>query len=251
MIDIKLLTKSFSEKIVLNNVSFDVLEGQSLAIVGQSGTGKSVLLKNMIGLMKPDSGEVWIDDKLISGMSFRDLQKVRTKIGMVFQSGALFDSLTVGENIELGLKKLTDLNKIEIQDRVLESLNDVNLESTEKLMPSELSGGMRKRVGIARAIAIRPKYLFYDEPTTGLDPIMTDIINKLILKFQKEYNMTSVIITHETRTVFDVAERVVMLDDGKIVYNGGTEKIKVTENPIIKRFFTGNSELELGVENER
>ena len=251
MIDIKLLTKSFSEKIVLNNVSFDVLEGQSLAIVGQSGTGKSVLLKNIIGLMKPDSGEVWIDDKLISGMSFRDLQKIRTKIGMVFQSGALFDSLTVSENIELGLKKLTDLNKIERQDRVLESLNDVNLDSTEKLMPSELSGGMRKRVGIARAIAIRPKYLFYDEPTTGLDPIMTDIINKLILKFQKEYNMTSVIITHETRTVFDVAERVVMLDDGKIVYNGGTEKIKVTESPIIKRFFTGNSELELGVENER
>lgn len=244
MIDIKLLSKSFGEKIVLNNVSFDVYEGQSLAIVGQSGTGKSVLLKNMIGLMKPDSGEVWIDDELISGMSFRDLQKVRTKIGMVFQSGALFDSLTVGENIGLGLKKLTDLNKTDRQDRVLESLNDVNLEGTENLMPSELSGGMKKRVGIARAIAIRPKYLFYDEPTTGLDPIMTDIINKLILKFQKDYNMTTVIITHETRTIFDVAERVVMLDNGKIVYNGGSEKIKSIETPIIKRFFTGNSELE-------
>jgi phospholipid/cholesterol/gamma-HCH transport system ATP-binding protein len=246
MIGVKLLSKSFGDKLILNKVSFDVQEGQSLAIVGQSGTGKSVLLKNMIGLMKPDSGEVWIDDELISGMSFKDLQKVRTKIGMVFQSGALFDSLSVGENIGLGLKKLTNLNDKEQKDRILESLSDVNLVGTEKLMPSELSGGMKKRVGIARAIAIRPKYLFYDEPTTGLDPIMTDIINKLILKFQKEFNMTSVIITHETRTVFDVAERVVMLDNGDIVYNGSSEKIKSIEIPIIKRFFTGNSELDLG-----
>lgn len=246
MIGVKLLSKSFGDKLILNKVSFDVQEGQSFAIVGQSGTGKSVLLKNMIGLMKPDSGEVWIDDELISGMSFKDLQKVRTKIGMVFQSGALFDSLSVGENIRLGLKKLTNLNDKEQKDRILESLSDVNLVGTEKLMPSELSGGMKKRVGIARAIAIRPKYLFYDEPTTGLDPIMTDIINKLILKFQKEFNMTSVIITHETRTVFDVAERVVMLDNGGIVYNGSSEKIKSIETPIIKRFFTGNSELDLG-----
>ena len=246
MIGVKLLSKSFGDKLILNKVSFDVQEGQSLAIVGQSGTGKSVLLKNMIGLMKPDSGEVWIDDELISGMSFKDLQKVRTKIGMVFQSGALFDSLSVGENIRLGLKKLTNLNDKEQKDRILESLSDVNLVGTEKLMPSELSGGMKKRVGIARAIAIRPKYLFYDEPTTGLDPIMTDIINKLILKIQKEFNMTSVIITHETRTVFDVAERVVMLDNGDIVYNGSSEKIKSIETPIIKRFFTGNSELDLG-----
>ena len=142
--------------------------------------------------------------------------------------------------------KLTDLNKTEQKDRILESLEEVNLEGTENLMPSELSGGMRKRVGIARATAIRPKYLFYDEPTTGLDPIMTDIINKLILKFQKEYNMTSVLISHETRTIFDVAERVVMLDNGKVVYNGGTDKIKDIETPIIKQFFTGNSEIELG-----
>lgn len=247
MIDVKLLNKSFGEKVVLSNVSFDVREGQSLAIVGQSGTGKSVLLKNMIGLMQPDSGEVWIDDELISGMTFKELQKVRTKIGMVFQSGALFDSLTVGENIGLGLKKLIDLSEIEQKKRILESLSDVNLEGTEDLMPSELSGGMRKRVGIARAIAIRPKYLFYDEPTTGLDPIMTDIINKLIIKLQKSYNITSVIITHETRTIFDVAERVIMLNDGQVVYNGSSIKIKENETPIIKRFFTGNSDMDLGV----
>jgi len=249
MINVKLLNKSFGDKIVLSNVSFDIREGQSVAIVGQSGTGKSVLLKNMIGLMKPDSGEVWIDDQLISGMTFRELQKVRTKIGMVFQSGALFDSLTVGQNIGLGLKKLTDLNNIEQQDRILESLSDVNLDGTEDLMPAELSGGMKKRAGIARAIAIRPKFLFYDEPTTGLDPIMTDIINKLIIKFQKDYNMTSVIVTHETRTIFDVTERVIMLDNGKIVYNGDSEKVKTTETPIIKRFFTGNSEMDIGAKS--
>ena len=246
MIKIKQLCKSFGDNRVLNNITFDMVEGQSLAIVGQSGTGKSVLLKNMIGLMKPDSGEVWIDDELISSLSFKQLQKVRTKIGMVFQSGALFDSLTVGDNIGLGLKKLTNLNINEQKDRILESLSEVNLEGTENLMPAELSGGMRKRVGIARAIAIRPKYLFYDEPTTGLDPIMTDIINKLIVKFQKEYNMTSLIITHETRTIFDVAEKVIMLDDGKIIYNGETNKIKENETPIIKRFFTGNSEMNVG-----
>ena len=249
MINVKLLNKSFGDKIVLSNVSFDIREGQSVAIVGQSGTGKSVLLKNMIGLMKPDSGEVWIDDQLISGMTFRELQKVRTKIGMVFQSGALFDSLTVGQNIGLGLKKLTDLNNIEQQDRILESLSDVNLDGTEDLMPAELSGGMKKRAGIARAIAIRPKFLFYDEPTTGLDPIMTDIINKLIIKFQNDYNMTSVIVTHETRTIFDVTERVIMLDNGKIVYNGDSEKVKTTETPIIKRFFTGNSEMDIGAKS--
>jgi len=246
MINIKQLCKSFGDNRVLNNITFDMVEGQSLAIVGQSGTGKSVLLKNMIGLMKPDSGEVWIDDELISSLSFKQLQKVRTKIGMVFQSGALFDSLTVGDNIGLGLKKLTNLNINEQKDRILESLSEVNLEGTENLMPAELSGGMRKRVGIARAIAIRPKYLFYDEPTTGLDPIMTDIINKLIVKFQKEYNMTSLIITHETRTIFDVAEKVIMLDDGKIIYNGETNKIKENETPLIKRFFTGNSEMNVG-----
>ena len=249
MINVKLLNKSFGDKIVLSNVSFDIREGQSVAIVGQSGTGKSVLLKNMIGLMKPDSGEVWIDDQLISGMTFRELQKVRTKIGMVFQSGALFDSLTVGQNIGLGLKKLTDLNNIEQQDRILESLSDVNLDGTEDLLPAELSGGMKKRAGIARAIAIRPKFLFYDEPTTGLDPIMTDIINKLIIKFQNDYNMTSVIVTHETRTIFDVTERVIMLDNGKIVYNGDSEKVKTTETPIIKRFFTGNSEMDIGAKS--
>lgn len=247
MIEVKNLYKTFNQNNVLNDISFKVKEGQTVVIIGKSGTGKSVLLKNLIGLLNPDSGEIWIDDQLISAMSFKELQKVRANIGMVFQEGALFDSLTVGENIELALKKLTDLTDEDAKKRILKSLSEVNMEGTESLFPAELSGGMKKRVGIARAIAIRPKYLFYDEPTTGLDPIMTDIINKLILKFQRNYNITSVIVTHERRTVFDVAERVIMLDDGKICFNGSSDEIQKSEVSVIKQFITGNSEMKMEV----
>lgn len=247
MIEVKNLYKTFNRNNVLNDISFKVKEGQTVVIIGKSGTGKSVLLKNLIGLLTPDSGEIWIDDQLISAMSFKELQKVRANIGMVFQEGALFDSLTVGENIELALKKLTDLTDEDVEKRILKSLSEVNMEGTENLFPAELSGGMKKRVGIARAIAIRPKYLFYDEPTTGLDPIMTDIINKLILKFQRNYNITSVIVTHERRTVFDVAERVIMLDDGKICFNGSSDDIQKSEVSVIKQFITGNSEMKMEV----
>ena len=247
MIEVKNLYKTFNQNNVLNDISFKVKEGQTVVIIGKSGTGKSVLLKNLIGLLNPDSGEIWIDDQLISAMSFKELQKVRANIGMVFQEGALFDSLTVGENIELALKKLTDLTDENAKKRILKSLSEVNMEGTESLFPAELSGGMKKRVGIARAIAIRPKYLFYDEPTTGLDPIMTDIINKLILKFQRNYNITSVIVTHERRTVFDVAERVIMLDDGKICFNGSSDEIQKSEVSVIKQFITGNSEMKMEV----
>ena len=247
MIEVKNLYKTFNQNNVLNDISFKVKEGQTVVIIGKSGTGKSVLLKNLIGLLTPDSGEIWIDDQLISAMSFKELQKVRANIGMVFQEGALFDSLTVGENIELALKKLTDLTDEDTKKRILKSLSEVNMEGTESLFPAELSGGMKKRVGIARAIAIRPKYLFYDEPTTGLDPIMTDIINKLILKFQRNYNITSVIVTHERRTVFDVAERVIMLDDGKICFNGSSDEIQKSEVSVIKQFITGNSEMKMEV----
>lgn len=245
MIEVKKLYKAFKENSVLSDISFRVEEGQTVVIIGKSGTGKSVLLKNMIGLLHPDSGEIWIDNQMISAMSFKDLQLVRAKIGMVFQAGALFDSLTVGENIELALNKLTDMSTKNIKNRMLASLMEVNMEGTEKLFPSELSGGMKKRVGIARAIAFRPKYLFYDEPTTGLDPIMTDIINKLILKFQRNYNITSVIVTHERRTVFDVAERVIMLDKGKICFNGSSDEIQNSEVNVIRQFITGNSEMKM------
>ena len=243
MIEVKNLSKSFGEKGVLSDLNFSVAHGQSVAIVGKSGAGKSVLLKCLIGLVKPDEGTIYVDNKLINSMSFGQLQEIRSNIGMVFQFGALFDSMTVGENISLALQKLTKLSGDEIKERVFNSLEEVDMVDTEDLMPSELSGGMKKRVGIARAIAIKPAYLFYDEPTTGLDPVMTDSINRLILKFQNTGEVTSVIITHEMRTVYDVADRVLLLHEGKIWFDGSPKEIKNVDDLIVQQFITGNSTL--------
>ena len=175
-------------------------------------------------------------------MSFFDLEKVRSKISMVFQFGALFDSMTVGQNIALGLTKMTDLNNREINNRILETLEEVGMEGSENKYPSELSGGMKKRVGIARAVAVKPKYILYDEPTTGLDPIMTDSINKLISKLHTLENVTSIIVTHEMRTVYDVTDRVLMLDEGSIRFNGTSDEIKKSNDPIVKNFIEGTSD---------
>jgi phospholipid/cholesterol/gamma-HCH transport system ATP-binding protein len=243
MIEVKNLSKSFGEKGVLLDLNFSVAQGQSVAIVGKSGAGKSVLLKCLIGLVKPDEGTIYVDNKLINSMSFGQLQEIRSNIGMVFQFGALFDSMTVGENISLALQKLTKLSSDEIKERVFNSLEEVDMVNTEDLMPSELSGGMKKRVGIARAIAIKPAYLFYDEPTTGLDPVMTDSINRLILKFQNTGEATSVIITHEMRTVYDVSDRVLLLHEGKIWFDGSPEEIKNVDDLVVQQFITGNSTL--------
>ena len=243
MIEVKNLYKSYSGKEVLTDISLSVAHGQSLAIVGKSGAGKSVLLRCLIGLVKPDNGTIYVDNKLINTMNFGQLQKVRSSIGMVFQFGALFDSMTVGENISLALQKLTNLNENEIKERVYNSLEEVDMSGTEDLMPAELSGGMKKRVGIARAIAIKPAYLFYDEPTTGLDPVMTDSINRLIHKFQDTGDVTSVIITHEMRTVYDVADRVLLLHEGRIQYDGSPDTINNVDDPVVQQFITGNSTL--------
>ena len=243
MIEVKNLSKSFGEKGVLSDLNFSVAHGQSVAIVGKSGAGKSVLLKCLIGLVKPDEGTIYVDNKLINSMSFGQLQEIRSNIGMVFQFGALFDSMTVGENISLALQKLTKLSGDEITERVFNSLEEVDMVDTEDLMPSELSGGMKKRVGIARAIAIKPTYLFYDEPTTGLDPVMTDSINRLILKFQSTGEVTSVIITHEMRTVYDVADRIILLHEGNIQYDGSPDTIDNVDDPVVQQFITGNSTL--------
>jgi len=243
MIEVKNLYKSYGGKGVLSDISLSVSHGQSLAVVGKSGAGKSVLLRCLIGLVKPENGTIYVDNKLINTMNFSQLQKIRSSIGMVFQFGALFDSMTVGENISLALQKLTKLNENEIQQRVLNSLEDVDMVGTENLMPAELSGGMKKRVGIARAIAIKPAYLFYDEPTTGLDPVMTDSINRLIRKFQDTGDVTSVIITHEMRTVYDVADRVLLLHEGRIQYDGSPDTINNVDDPVVQQFITGNSTL--------
>ena len=245
MIEVKNLYKSFDEKGVLSDINFSLQRGQAVTIVGKSGAGKSVLLKCLIGLLKPDEGTIYVDNKLINSMSFSQLQEIRASIGMVFQFGALFDSLTVRDNISLALRKLTKLSEDEIQERVINSLESVDMANTEDLMPAELSGGMKKRVGIARAIAIKPTYLFYDEPTTGLDPVMTDSINRLIRKFQSTENVTSVIITHEMLTVYDGANRVLLLHDGKIRFDGNPDDIKNVDDLVVQQFITGNSTLAL------
>ena len=243
MIEVKNLYKSYGEKGVLSDINLSVSHGQSVAVVGKSGAGKSVLLRCLLGLVKPDEGTIYVDNKLINTMNFQQLQSIRSKIGMVFQFGALFDSMTVGENISLALQKLTKLNDDEIRDRLHNALVEVGMEDTEDLMPAELSGGMKKRVGIARAIAIKPAYLFYDEPTTGLDPVMTDIINRLIRKFQDTGNVTSVIVTHEMRTVYDVADRIILLHEGNIQYDGSPDTIDNVDDPVVQQFITGNSTL--------
>lgn len=241
MIEVKGLYKSYGDKGILSDINFSVSQGQTITIIGKSGSGKSVLLKCLIGLIKPDSGTIYLDNKLINSMNFQQLQEIRSKIGMVFQFGALFDSLTVSENISLALRKLTNLPEDEISIRVLDALESVDMGTSGELMPAELSGGMKKRIGIARAIAIRPSYLFYDEPTTGLDPVMTDSINRLINKFQNTEKVTSVIVTHEMRTVDDVSDRVLMLHDGKVHLDCATKDLKDVKDLVVQQFITGNS----------
>jgi len=241
MIRIKNLFKSFGKKEVLKDISFSIQDGECISIIGQSGIGKSVLLKSIIKLINIDSGSIIIDGEDISSIKFKKLQKLRSKFGMVFQFGALFDSMTVKENIGLALQKLSNSDKLEIDKQIMESLEQVNMENTENKMPSELSGGMKKRVGIARAIALNPQYMLYDEPTTGLDPIMTDSINKLITKFHNQGDVTSIIVTHEMRTVKDVSHRVVMLYDGKIHFDGSTKEFIDSQDLTVKAFLNGDS----------
>ncbi len=243
MIEVKEIYKSFGSNNVLKGISFKINHGESVAIIGKSGIGKSVLLKHLIGLIKPDSGEVWVEEKLVNSLSFSQLQEVRAQCGMVFQFGALFDSMSVKENIGLALSKLSKMNAEEVDLQITKSLQEVGMENSENLMPSSLSGGMKKRVGIARAIAIKPKYLLYDEPTTGLDPVMTDSINRLILKIHKHEDVTSIMVTHELRTVFEVAERVIMIHNGRIKFDGTPEQIKLSEDRVVQQFISGDSTL--------
>ena len=241
MICIQNISKSFSDRLILDNISFTINKGEKIAIIGESGIGKSVLLKCIIGLLAPDDGNILINNQDINLITFKKLQKVRSKFGMVFQFGALFDSMTVSENIGLALQKLTNCDTLEINDRISRSLREVNMEGTEEKIPSELSGGMKKRVGIARAIALNPEYMLYDEPTTGLDPIMTDSINRLINNFHGKGATTSVVVTHEMRTVRDVSDRVIMLYNGKIQFDGSTADFLSSSDPRVMAFLNGDS----------
>ena len=243
MIKITELYKSFGKNKILEGLNFSINKGECICIIGKSGIGKSILLKHMIGLMKPDIGEIWIDERMINELNLKELQKIRAKIGMVFQFGALFDFMNVIDNISLPLKKMAKLSKDEIIEHAKKALEEVDLKGCEYMMPSELSGGMKKRVGIARAIVSYPDYILYDEPTTGLDPIMTDTINKLIKKIHYEENLTSIIVTHEMRTVFEIGTRVLFLDEGRIKYDGSPNNMKKSKDKTVLQFLSGSSSL--------
>jgi len=241
MIELKDIYKSFEGKEVLRGVNLKVEKGDSVVVIGGSGSGKSVLLKHIIGLLKPDSGTVMIDSTDLSQLDEEGLHDIRKKFGMLFQSAALFDSMKVWENVGFGLKRLTQLTDTEIKEIAVQKLKMVGLIGVEDIMPSELSGGMRKRVGLARAIAMTPEILLYDEPTTGLDPIMADAINDLIIKMKEELHVTSVAITHDMKSAYKIADTIAMLYNGLIIAEGSPEEIEHTTDPIVKQFVEGSA----------
>lgn len=239
MIKLNNLTKHFGELKVLERITHDIADGESLAIIGPSGCGKSTLLKLLIRLDEATSGSIFIDGQDISKLSEEGLVHLREKIGMVFQTSALFDSLNVFENVAFALREHTKRSEREISRTVKEKLKMVELEGTEKLMPAELSGGMQKRVSIARALAFNPKTILYDEPTTGLDPITSVTIENLMIKLSQELRVTSIIVTHVLQTVYRVANRIVMLHNGNFIKTGTPEETKKTTDPVVRRFLTG------------
>ena len=239
MIEIINLSKSFGSNKVLEDLNLIINSGETMVIIGRSGCGKSVLLKHVIGLLKPDFGQVIIDGADVSRMDDKQLDRLRLTFGMLFQGAALFDSLTVYENVSFALREHTDTPESDIRKKVDISLAMVGLEGIEELMPAELSGGMRKRVGLARAICNDPKIILYDEPTTGVDPIGADVINELIIDLSKKLKVTSVVVTHDMVSAYKTADRIAMLYNGKIVEVGPVKQIKNTKDPLVKQFITG------------
>ncbi|ACC97887.1 ABC transporter related [Elusimicrobium minutum Pei191] len=242
MIEIKDLYKSFGDKKVLNGVNLTVKEGEVVSVIGGSGTGKSTLIKCIVRLIKPTSGKILIDSKdfTYTDDEFR-LAAIRRKFGYLFQEGALFDSLSVGENVEFGLRYLTEEPKSKYKEIVKDKLALVGLKDVENMRPSELSGGMKKRVALARVLAVSPRYLLYDEPTSGLDPIMSDVVNELILDMKKKLNMTSVVITHDMKSAYKISDTIVFLYGGKVLMQGTPEEFKNTDNPYVRQFVDGTS----------
>jgi phospholipid/cholesterol/gamma-HCH transport system ATP-binding protein len=241
-ISLQHVTKSFNGKPVLRDMSIDVQNGESLVIVGGSGTGKSVTLKHIIGLMQPDSGHVYVEGQDLCCMKSVDLNRFRRRFGMAFQEGALFDSMSVFENIAFPLRRHTDMTEDQIRTRVEQCLDQVHLEGVEKRRPSELSGGMRRRVGFARAISLQPAILLFDEPTTGLDPVISDVVADLILEMDSKLNVTTVTITHDMKVAFKIADRVAMLFKGQIIEEGTPYEFQQSQNPIVQQFIDGRAE---------
>jgi phospholipid/cholesterol/gamma-HCH transport system ATP-binding protein len=246
LIELKHVSKRFGSLVVLQNLNLSINAGQCLVVIGASGTGKSVMLKHIVGLLRPDGGEVWFDGKRIDSLPERMLVPIRTRFGFLFQMGALFDSLNVAENIAFPIVEHTQKEKEEIDKIVATKLRLVGLPEAGPKMPAELSGGQRKRVALARAIALNPEVILYDEPTTGLDPIRSDVINELIIKLQRELKVTSIVVTHDMNSAFKIADRIVMLHEGHIIFDGTPDEIRRSEHDVVKRFVQGEaSEKEL------
>jgi len=233
------VSKSFGEKHVLRGVSLEVREGQTVVVLGGSGSGKSVLLRHAIGLHKPDGGRVFVDGEDITDLGERQLIEPRKKVGMLFQAGALFDSMNVEDNVAFALREHTGWDEGRIRERVVEVLSLVELDDIGELLPSSLSGGMRKRVALARAIALAPRAILYDEPTTGLDPITANTINQLIRGLQRRLGVTSIVVTHDIHSAFTVGDRIAFLNEGRIYFDGSVEEARATEEAVLKRFLQG------------
>ncbi len=241
MIRIKNLWKSFENKEVLTGLDLHIPRGETLIVMGRSGCGKSVLLKLITALMKADQGEIWINGENITELKLKDLNSTRQKFGMLFQSAALFDSMTVEENVGFMLSQHTKLSKREIEEIVAEKLHLVDLDDTQHLRPAELSGGMRKRVGLARAIAFNPEVILYDEPTTGLDPITALEINRLIRNLHEKLQVTSVVVTHDMDSAFSVGTRMAMIHQGKVIAYGTSDEIRRADNPVLRQFISSEN----------
>jgi phospholipid/cholesterol/gamma-HCH transport system ATP-binding protein len=242
MISIRGLRKRLGDRQVLDGVDLEIATGETVVVLGPSGTGKSVLLKHILGLMRPDSGSIEVDGEQIVGRRERELNVIRRGFGMLFQSAALFDSLSVGENVALALREHTKMSEEEIGRRVEERLEWVGLGHIEDMRTSSLSGGMRKRVGLARAVVMDPRFILYDEPTTGLDPIMADVIDQLIRALQRRMGVTSVVVTHDLKSAFKVGDRLAMLLNGRIVASGTPAELQASADPVVRQFLEGTSE---------
>jgi phospholipid/cholesterol/gamma-HCH transport system ATP-binding protein len=242
--------KAFGMKKVLNGFTLEVNEGETTVIIGYSGSGKSVAIKHIVGLLEPDAGTAFVDGQEVPKLARRELYYLRSKIGYVFQFAALFDSLTIGENVAMGLRKQADLSPADIEQRVDEALRLVDLPNVEDRFPAELSGGMRKRVGIARAIALRPKYMLYDEPTTGLDPVTSAVIDQLMIRMRDTLGVTSVVITHDMRSAYTVGTRIAMLYEGRVRQVGSVDEIRHTTDPVVRQFIEGRATLDVDTQEE-
>ena len=241
MIEIKDLCKAFGSNTVLKDLSLTINDGETKVVIGRSGVGKSVFLKNIIGILRPDSRSIKINGQEVTNLSEREYNKFRMEMGMVFQGGALFDSLNVAENVSFVLDEFMKLDRKTVKDRVEESLGLVGMQGVEKMMPSELSGGMKKRVSLARVLCMKPQVIFYDEPTTGVDPIAADAINCLIRDLSQKLQVTSIVVTHDMNSAYKVADSIAMFYHGRVIAEGRPDEIRNTRHPVVKQFIHGEA----------